>query len=200
MNNTMNTPIQLIVGLGNPGNEYANTRHNAGVIFVEKLADQQQVTLKTESKLFGRVGRFQMESQDIRLLIPSTFMNLSGQSVAAVANFYKIPVEAILITHDELDLSAGVARLKISGGHGGHNGLRSIIQSLGNQRDFARLRIGIGHPGHSRLVSNYVLSKAPSEEQALIESSLNHVLEILPFAVRGEWNQAMKTLHSQSLQ
>jgi PTH1 family peptidyl-tRNA hydrolase len=151
--------LQLIVGLGNPGLEYAQTRHNAGVWFVAALAAEHNIRLNPEAKYFGLVGRGTINGQEVRLLIPTTFMNRSGQAVSALANFFKIPLDAILVAHDELDLPAGSIRLKTGGGHGGHNGLRDIISSSGNQNNFHRLRIGIGHPGDAKLVSNFVLTK-----------------------------------------
>lgn len=193
----MNNIIKLIVGLGNPGNEYEHTRHNAGADFVTTLAHQYNTTLSPESKFFGLSGRIILGGKDLRLLIPTTFMNLSGKAVSAIAQFYKIPVDSILVAHDELDLAPGVARLKIGGGHGGHNGLRDIIKSLGNNKNFARLRIGIDHPGNAKLVSNYVLKKAPIHEQQLIEDSIDNALRTLPLLLDGEWNKAMKELHTQ---
>lgn len=192
----MNTPIKLIVGLGNPGAEYANTRHNAGADFVMELARQYGITLAADSKFFGFVGRGTIQNNDVRLLLPTTFMNASGKSVAAIAQFYKVEPEAILVAHDELDLAPSVARLKIGGGHGGHNGLRDIISCLGNNKNFARLRIGIDHPGNAKLVSNYVLKKAPQTEYQQIEDSIYQVTKVIPLALEGRWNEAMKTLHT----
>ena len=194
----MNTPIKLIVGLGNPGTEYDGTRHNAGADFVAQLANQNSTSLSPDSKFFGLCGRIFLGANDIRLLIPTTFMNLSGKAVAAIAQFYKIPPESILVAHDELDLPPGTARLKIGGGHGGHNGLRDIIKALGNNKDFARLRIGIDHPGNAKQVSNYVLRKAPANEQKQIEESIDNALQVMPLAIKGEWNKAMKTLHTSN--
>ena len=192
----MNTPIKLIVGLGNPGAEYANTRHNAGADFVMELARQYGITLAADSKFFGFVGRGTIQNNDVRLLLPTTFMNASGKSVAAIAQFYKVEPEAILVAHDELDLAPSVARLKIGGGHGGHNGLRDIISCLGNNKNFARLRIGIDHPGNAKLVSNYVLKKAPQTEYKQIEDSIYQATKVIPLALEGRWNEAMKTLHT----
>jgi PTH1 family peptidyl-tRNA hydrolase len=194
----MDTPLKLIVGLGNPGAEYDGTRHNAGADFVTELARQQSITLAPESKFFGYCGRGFMGAKDIRLLIPTTFMNLSGKSVAAMANYYNIPLEAILVAHDELDLAPGIARLKIGGGHGGHNGLRDIIKCLGNNKNFARLRLGIDHPGSAKQVSNYVLKKAPLAEQQKITDSIDDALRVLPELLNGEWNKAMKKLHTKA--
>ncbi len=193
----MNTPIKLIVGLGNPGAEYSRTRHNAGADFVDEVAKQYGVTLTAESKFFGLSGRAIINNRDVRLLIPTTFMNVSGKSVAAIAQFYKIPPESILVAHDELDMGPGDARLKIGGGHGGHNGLRDIIQCLGNNKNFARLRIGIDHPGNAKLVSNYVLKKAPADQLQKIDDSIYSATKVLALLVEGQWNDAMKELHTK---
>lgn len=192
----MSNPIQLIVGLGNPGAEYAHTRHNAGQDFVESLAADFGQPLVSTPKHFGYSARITVAGKDIRLLIPTTFMNRSGQSVASVANFFKIPPEEILVVHDELDLAPGTAKLKKSGGHGGHNGLRDIIASLGNARDFGRLRIGIGHPGNAKLVTNYVLKKAPSAEKSLIEDTIRAAKKCVPDLVEDDWEKAMRDLHT----
>ncbi|NQD92007.1 aminoacyl-tRNA hydrolase [Pseudomonas sp. CrR25] len=191
------TAVQLIVGLGNPGPEYDQTRHNAGALFVERLANGQRVNLSTDRKYFGLVGKFNHQGLDVRLLIPTTYMNRSGQSVAALAKFFRIPVDAILVAHDELDMPPGVAKLKQGGGHGGHNGLRDIIAQLGNQNNFHRLRLGIGHPGHSSMVSNYVLGRAPRSEQELLDTSIDFALDVLPEMLAGDWSKAMQKLHSQ---
>lgn len=191
------TAVKLIVGLGNPGPEYDQTRHNAGALFVERLAERERVNLSLDKKYFGLVGKFVHQGQDVRLLIPTTFMNRSGQAVAALANFFRIEPQAILVAHDELDMPPGVAKLKQGGGHGGHNGLRDIIAQLGNQNGFHRLRLGIGHPGHSNLVSGFVLSRAPRAEQELLSSSIDFALEVLPQILAGDWPKAMHKLHSQ---
>ncbi|MDX2463549.1 MAG: aminoacyl-tRNA hydrolase [Porticoccus sp.] len=193
----MDTPVQLIVGLGNPGPQYEHTRHNAGADFVFALSEFCGITLKSESKFFGKTARVTLEGHDVWLLLPDTYMNLSGKAVAAMAGFYQIPPEAILIAHDELDLIPGTSRLKIGGGHGGHNGLKDTIKALGNNRAFARLRIGIGHPGHASEVVNFVLRKAPQSEQQLINQSIDDAVRVMPLAVKGQWNSAMKELHSQ---
>lgn len=192
----MDTPVKLIVGLGNPGPKYDRTRHNAGADFVSALAERHGLALKDDSKFFGLTARLTLGGCDLRLLIPTTYMNRSGQSVAALANFYGIETAAILVAHDELDLPPGVARLKIGGGHGGHNGLRDIIAALGNCRDFARLRIGIGHPGHASEVVDYVLRKAPAGEQQLTGDAIVSALRVVPELAEGRWNQAMKNLHT----
>ncbi|TRO33998.1 aminoacyl-tRNA hydrolase [Pseudomonas sp. ALS1131] len=191
------TAVQLIVGLGNPGPEYDQTRHNAGALFVERVAASQRVNLSVDRKYFGLVGKFDHQGREVRLLIPTTYMNRSGQSVAALANFFKIKPEEILVAHDELDMPPGVAKLKQGGGHGGHNGLRDIIAQLGNQNNFHRLRLGIGHPGHASLVSGYVLGRAPRSEQELLDKSIDFALDVLPEILAGDWTVAMRKLHSQ---
>ncbi len=191
------TAIQLIVGLGNPGPEYEQTRHNAGALFVERIASAQRVSLTADRKYFGLTAKFSHQGKDVRLLIPTTYMNRSGQAVAALANFFRIEPDAILVAHDELDLPPGVAKLKKGGGHGGHNGLRDIIAQLGNKNDFHRLRLGIGHPGDAKLVSNFVLGKAPRAEQDKLDASIDFALGVLPDILAGDWTRAMRELHSQ---
>ena len=193
----MSNNIRLLVGLANPGAEYAKTRHNAGAWVVEELARVHNISLREESKYFGQTGRIQANGHDLRLLIPSTFMNLSGKSVAALANFYQIKPEEILVAHDELDLPPGVAKFKKGGGHGGHNGLRDIIAQLGNQNGFHRLRLGIGHPGDAKLVSNFVLGRAPRAEQEKLDASIDFALGVLPDVLAGDFAKAMRVLHSQ---
>jgi len=192
----LDAPVELIVGLGNPGPNYERTRHNVGADLVLELAKSLHAELKYESKFFGDTARVSIAGRDVRLLIPSTFMNLSGKSVAAMARFYQIAPENILVVHDELDMDPGTVRFKKGGGHGGHNGLRDTIKSLGNNKDFARLRIGIGHPGQANLVSDYVLKKAAPSDQQLIANSIDDALRHLPTAVEGQWEKAMTTLHS----
>ena len=192
----METPVELIVGLGNPGSNYDRTRHNAGADLVLELAKSYQVAMKHESKFFGDTAKINIDGRDVRLLIPTTFMNRSGQSVAALARFYQVPVEAILVVHDELDIAPGAARFKKGGGHGGHNGLRDIVQSLANNKSFARLRIGIGHPGDARQVADYVLKKASPSDQQLISNSIDDALRTLPLAISGQWERAMTALHT----
>ena len=163
--------IRLIVGLGNPGAQYEGTRHNAGAFFVRRLAAQFDLSLATDRNALGESARGNIAGHDLRLLIPETFMNESGRSVAAMARYYRIGAEEILIAHDELDVPPGEARFKCGGGHGGHNGLRDIIPALGGQRAFWRLRLGIGHPGSVKQVSSWVLSKASADDQTAIEAS-----------------------------
>ena len=186
--------ISLIVGLGNPGSEYAQTRHNAGFWFVERLAEQYGISLKADPKYKGISGRGKIEGQDVRLLLPTTFMNLSCQSVVPFAKFYQIKPEEMLIAHDELDMNPGVIRLKTGGGHGGHNGLRDIVPHTG--ANFHRLRIGIGHPGSKDRVSGHVLGKAPSSEQTLMDDAIHHALGQIKLLVNGDFQQAMNHINA----
>lgn len=192
----MSVPVQLIVGLGNPGPKYAQTRHNAGFFFVDELARSKGASLRPEAKFHGEVCRLRLDGHEVWLLKPTTFMNRSGQSVAALARFYKIPPESILVAHDELDIPAGQLRLKRGGGHGGHNGLRDIINQLGS-REFLRLRIGIDHPGHASEVTNYVLGKASAADSISIEAAISDALHALPQIVDGDLQAAMNRLHSR---
>jgi PTH1 family peptidyl-tRNA hydrolase len=187
--------IALIVGLGNPGDDYRGTRHNAGADFVAELARQHAVSLQPDVKFHGLCGRLQSVGMDIRLLIPTTFMNRSGQSVSAMAKFFKLEPSTILVAHDELDFEPGVARLKVSGGHGGHNGLRDISKALGDT--YLRLRLGIGHPGLARDVSDYVLSRPSKSDRSLIDASIDNALSTLPLLAAGDWARATQQLHSQ---
>lgn len=191
-------PIRLVVGLGNPGTQYEETRHNAGFWYVEQLARDYGVCLHPEKKFFGLTARVYIGGQEVRLLNPSTFMNRSGQAVGAMATFFKISPESILVVHDELDLPVGIARLKQGGGHGGHNGLRDIIASLGNNREFLRLRLGIGHPGNSKDVANYVLTKPSVADRQNINSVIDEAIRITPEALHGSRSKAVQELHTFS--
>lgn len=190
--------IKLIVGLGNPGAEYEHTRHNAGAIFVAELARQHHVSLKPEKKFHGLYAKAHIHGQDVHLLFPSTFMNKSGQAVQALAQFYKIQPEEMLVAHDELDIPAGTMKLKQGGGHGGQNGLRDIIAKLGGNKNFARLRLGIGHPGHASKVTGHVLGKLGKQESAELDDIINEAARYLPEILRGDWQKAMNHLHSYS--
>ena len=192
----MSETIQLIVGLANPGPEYAKTRHNAGAWYLEQLADWHNTSLKPESKFFGHTARINIEGNDVRLLIPTTFMNRSGQAVAAMAKFYQIPAENILVAHDELDLDPGIAKFKQGGGHGGHNGLRDIISCLGNNKNFHRLRVGIGHPGHKDKVTGYVLGKAPSDQQTTIDGAVDEAVRSTSLIFSKDLHAAKNRLHT----
>ena len=165
--------IKLIVGLANPGAKYEGTRHNAGEWLVNELVRMYNTSLKEEAKYFGKVAKINTAQGEVRLLVPTTFMNLSGKAVGALANFYRIKPEEILVAHDELDLPPGVAKIKQGGGHGGHNGLKDIIASLGNNNNFYRVRIGIGHPGHRDLVAGYVLGKLAPQDQEKIDAAVD---------------------------
>lgn len=195
----MSARIELIVGLGNPGRDYAETRHNAGFWFVEEVARKYAGSFKPDRKFQGEAARVCIEGQDVWLLKPETFMNLSGQSVLALMQFYKIPLQNILVVHDDLDLPAGVARLKQGGGHGGHNGLRDIIARCGGN-DFARLRLGIGHPGDKSRVTGHVLNKVSVDDQAAINQAIAQALAVLPQVVSGDFSRAMNQLHTLNKQ
>ena len=191
----MSSNLKLIVGLGNPGEQYARTRHNAGVWFVSRFADQQGATFKEEKKFFGRTATTLFESQEMRLLLPTTYMNESGKSVRALAHFFKIPPEQILIVHDELDLPTGVIRFKQGGGLAGHNGLRDITQRLGGNQDFNRLRIGVGHPGQKSDVTGHVLGTVSKKDESTIYQCIDEALRLMPLVINGEWQKAMNELN-----
>ncbi|MEO8333033.1 MAG: aminoacyl-tRNA hydrolase [Gallionella sp.] len=189
------TAIRLIVGLGNPGHEYESTRHNAGFWWVDGFARLHKLDFRNEAKFHGLTARGQLHGHEVFLLKPQTFMNVSGRAVAALALFYKILPNEMLVVHDELDLPPGVARLKMGGGHGGHNGLKDIIAHLGI-RDFWRLRLGIGHPGERGEVSGYVLNDPRKEELPLIEQAVQRALDESDLIVAGKLEAAMLKLHS----
>ncbi len=188
--------IKLIVGLGNPGDKYKDTRHNAGEWLVERLAQRFNFSLKEESKFFGKTARAVINGQEIRFLVPSTFINLSGKAVGALATFYRIQPEQILIAHDELDLPPGTVKIKLGGGHGGHNGLRDSIAQLSNNKNFYRLRVGIGHPGDKNLVSAYVLSKPSPTDLTLIDKALEEATDCVEVLLKDGINKATNRLNS----
>lgn len=188
-------PIRLIVGLGNPGENYTRTRHNAGAWFVEALATAWGVKLHFESKFHGNVAAFNIDGHSGWLLLPMTFMNASGQSVRALSQFYHLTPEMILVAHDELDFDPGTIRLKEQGGHGGHNGLRDIMQHLKTDH-FQRLRIGIGHPGQRSEVHNYVLNAPNKSDQSRIDDSIQQGINILPELLAGNIQKAIQKLHT----
>ncbi|OOZ37773.1 aminoacyl-tRNA hydrolase [Solemya velesiana gill symbiont] len=189
------TPIRMIVGLGNPGAQYEDTRHNAGFWFVGLVARRHGGMFKSESKFHGQTCRVRIDGQECWLLKPSTFMNRSGQAVSALSKYFKIPMEEILVAHDELDIPAGAIRLKKGGGHGGHNGLRDIVSTLGG-KDFWRLRIGIDHPGNSRQVVDYVLGRPSRDDADAIEQEIARAEALLPKIVAGEVQRVMNLLHA----
>ena len=195
----MATPIRLIAGLGNPGAEYADTRHNAGFRFLERVCARQGLGLRNEARFAGLAAKAVIANSEVWLLAPQTFMNNSGDAVAKLAHFYKIPPAEILAVHDELDLAPGIVRVKIGGGSGGHNGVSDIVQRLGSP-DFARLRLGIGHPGTSAQVVGYVLKRAPAAEAALTDAAIDAALDYLDDMVRGELPKVMNALHRYSAQ
>ncbi|HHF3572767.1 aminoacyl-tRNA hydrolase [Haemophilus influenzae] len=188
--------IKLIVGLGNPGDKYTDTRHNAGEWLIERLARRFNVSLNPESKFFGKTARTLVNGKEVRLLVPTTFMNLSGKAVGALASFYRIKPEEILVIHDELDLPPGTAKLKQGGGHGGHNGLKDIVAQLGNKNNFYRLRIGIGHPGHRDLVAGYVLNKPSPADRNALEKVLDEATDCVEMIFRDGMVKATNRLNS----
>lgn len=194
----MQGKIQLIVGLGNPGAEYEETRHNAGAWLIERfIAQLGSPSLHSEKKFHGLYGKALIGVHDCHLLQPTTFMNHSGQAIQAITQFYKIDTQHVLVVHDDLDLPPGVARLKRDGGHGGHNGLRDAIHHLKN-KNFLRLRIGIGHPGHRDHVTDYVLKRPSRMDYDKILQAIDRAIAVLPLIVAGEIEKATHQLHSQS--
>ena len=192
--------IRLIAGLGNPGPQYQQTRHNVGAEFVETLARRFGVSLSNESRFRGLAGRGLIAGHDVRLLVPLTYMNLSGEAVGAMARFFKLEPQEILVAYDEMAFEPGVLRLKAGGGDNGHNGVRSIIASLGNNRDFLRLRIGVGHPGDRSKVTPYLTSvRMPQAERLLMESIFDIPEQVLDHLLGGQLQKAMTELHSRDL-
>lgn len=187
--------LRLIAGLGNPGPEHARTRHNVGFWFVDALAQAQGGRFGLDAKLFGETCRVEVAGRPVWLLKPATFMNLSGKSVAAALRYFRIEPEQALLAHDELDLPPGSARLKFDGGHGGQNGLRDTMRLLGHGR-FHRLRLGIGHPGHKDRVTPWVLGRPGRDDEAAMLRAIDDALAVLPLAVAGDFNEAMKRLHT----
>lgn len=189
------SPIKAIIGLGNPGTKYTKTRHNAGFWFIEVLASKMGAHLLPDNKLHGIYAKASAQHSSVHLLMPTTFMNVSGRAVQALQHFYKLHLSEILVVHDELDLLPGFAKLKQGGGHAGHNGLRDIIACL-NSPDFMRLRLGIGRPTHSDQVSNYVLDAPTSAERVSIDRAIEDALTIVPLLLEGKASEAMKQLHT----
>lgn len=192
----MASNIKLIVGLANPGSEYALTRHNVGAWYVKLLAKQYNQPLKEEKKFFGYTARINIAGNNTRLLIPITYMNLSGKSVLALASFYRIKSAEILVAHDELDLMPGTAKIKLGGSSGGHNGLKDVQDRLGNNPNFYRLRIGISHPGDKNKVIKFVLSKPSLQEQKLINNAINEAICCTSIILNEGVNKAINRLHS----
>lgn len=192
----MSNTIRLIVGLGNPGSEYEQTRHNAGFWLLDELAHSWNVRFKDEKKFFGQVARANPEGQEVWLLKPTTYMNKSGLAVAALAQFYKIKPQEILVVHDELDIPCGRIKYKLGGGNGGHNGLKDIQAKLGTA-DFYRLRLGIDHPGDRNLVIGYVLNKPSAADREAINQSIDKSIDALPLVLGGNHEEAVRLLHSK---
>lgn len=189
--------IKLIVGLGNPGLEHSKTRHNAGFWFVDTLAQQFACQFSNESRFHGEVTRISSTGVDCRVLKPLTFMNESGRAVQAALDYYKINSEEMLVAHDEIDLDAGIVRLKQGGGHGGHNGLRDIIDKTGD-KNFLRLRIGVSHPGQRDHVTPHVLGRPGAEDQQLIDSAIENALSVMPLLFDDQLQKAMNELHANN--
>ena len=188
--------LKVIVGLGNPGAKYTETRHNAGFWFIDEVARKYSATFRPENKFHGEVAKISLQGKDIWLLKPATFMNRSGLAVKSLLSFYRISAEQLLVAHDEIDLPPGTAKLKTGGGHGGHNGLRDIISQLGTN-DFHRLRIGVGHPGSKDQVVDYVLHNASRDDRILIDRDIDDAVSIMPELASGALEQAMQKLHSK---
>ena len=189
--------LRLIAGLGNPGPDYSATRHNAGFWFVDRLAAERQIRFAPEKRFFGELARLSASGVDCRLFKPAVFMNESGRALQAVAAYFEIASEEMLIIHDEIDLEAGTIRLKKGGGHGGHNGLRDISEKLGGG-DYLRLRIGVGHPGDKSRVTPHVLSRPAAAETELIDGAVERGMAIMPLLFAGELERAMTRLHTDA--
>ncbi len=195
-----NSIIKLIVGLGNPGNEYKNTRHNVGFWFIDQVADMYSMQLKLEKNFNATTAKIFINNNPIHLLCPNTFMNNSGNSLISIVNYYKIPISSILVVHDDLDLPLGTIKFKHGGGNGGHNGLKSIISRLNNNKNFLRLRIGIGRPITQESISSYVLSAPSKNDTITIHRSIDNAINVLANAIEPNFRaQAIKDLHSNQL-
>ena len=191
----MESTIRLIVGLGNPGEKYERTRHNAGYWWVDAIADRKRAAWKRETKFSGWTTRVEEGGREFFMLKPATYMNESGRSVSALMRFFKIEPAELLVVHDELDLPPGAVKLKRGGGTGGHNGLEDIVDALGT-KDFWRLRVGIGHPGHKDLVADYVLDRARRAELDAIDPPFERSLDLLAHLAGGRMQDAMTWLHT----
>jgi PTH1 family peptidyl-tRNA hydrolase len=187
----------LIAGLGNPGTRYAKTRHNAGTDLVNLFAERNSLELKVNKSLKGKINSLEISKVEVFFLVPDIFMNHSGKSLKPTIKKLNIELEKVLIIHDDLDLPSGTCKLKLGGGDGGHNGLKSIIESLGGKKDFKRMRLGIGHPGNSNLVNKYVVQKGSLKERQERLSAIENGIEVLEFLIAGNWNMALNILHSK---
>ncbi len=191
----MNAKIQVIVGLGNPGTDYEKTRHNAGCWFVDSLLTQHSSSWRQEKKLFGHIADIQSGNRTIKLFKSSNYMNLSGQAIAALLKYFNLQADNILIAHDDIDLEVGQIKFKFDGGHGGHNGLRNIIQAIGTKA-FHRLRIGVGHPGNSSEVHDYVLKRPIKSHKIMIDNAIEDALMHIPEFLQGNFSKATQLLHT----
>jgi PTH1 family peptidyl-tRNA hydrolase len=192
----MSSNVSVIAGLGNPEERYAHTLHNAGFWIVDEIARRENVSFKYEKRFDADIGRISIEGNEIWLVKPQSYMNLSGGPIRAVLDYYRLPVENLLVAHDEIDLPPGTVRLKRSGGHGGHNGLRDLIRHCG--KDFMRMRIGVGHPGEKDKVTGYVLKRAASDIEAVLQQSVDTAVDIVPVLVDRGLDEAMKALHTKT--
>ncbi len=188
--------LKVIVGLGNPGSKYTETRHNAGFWFVEQLAAKHSVSFRADKKFHGDVAKILLKDKEIWLLKPGTFMNRSGLAVHSLLSFYRFTASQLLVAHDEIDLPPGTTKLKTGGGHGGHNGLRDIISQLGSN-DFHRLRIGVGHPGSKDQVVDYVLHTPSKDDRIDIDNDISKAINVMPELASGDMERAMHILHSK---
>jgi len=192
----MSSNVSVIAGLGNPEQRYAQTLHNAGFWIVDEIARRENVSFKYEKRFDADIGRISSEGNDIWLVKPQSYMNLSGGPIRAVLDYYRLSSDKLLVAHDEIDLPPGTVRLKRSGGHGGHNGLRDLIQHCGN--NFMRMRIGVGHPGEKDKVTGYVLKRAPSDIEVILQQSVAAAVDIIPVLVDRGLDEAMKALHTKT--
>jgi PTH1 family peptidyl-tRNA hydrolase len=192
----MSTHTSIIAGLGNPEERYARTLHNAGFWIVDEVARRNSASFKYEKRFDADICKMSVAGNEIWLIKPQSYMNLSGGPIRAMLDYYRLPVEQLLVAHDEIDLPPGTARLKKGGGHGGHNGLRDIIQHCG--KEFMRLRIGVGHPGEKDKVTGYVLKKASSHDEAVLQQSVDAAVDIIPVLVERGLEEATKALHTKT--
>jgi PTH1 family peptidyl-tRNA hydrolase len=191
----MTTHLTMIAGLGNPEERYERTLHNAGFWFVDELARRFNGQFKYEKRFDADVCKIDVAGNEIWLAKPQSYMNLSGGPVRSMLDYYRLPVGQLLVAHDEIDLPPGTVRLKQGGGHGGHNGMRDVVQHCGPE--FMRLRLGVGHPGHKDQVTSYVLKKASSDVEAAINRNIDDAVDVMPLLVEDGLNAAMKKLHTQ---
>lgn len=194
----MSTQVSIIAGLGNPEERYAQTLHNAGFWIVDEIARRWDARFKYEKRFDADIGKVTIGTSEVWLIKPQSYMNLSGGPIRAMLDYYRLPAEQLLVAHDEIDLPPGTVRLKRSGGHGGHNGLRDLIQHCG--KDFTRLRIGVGHPGQKNQVTGYVLKRAAGDVDAILQKSVVAAVDIIPVLIERGLDEAMKALHTKSEQ